>query len=203
MPATGLRERRTARTRDAIVTAALELFEQRGIQGTTVDEISARADIAPRTFFRYFPTKEAVLFARAADDRERIAAALAARPETEHPFVSLTIVSSDIAAEMEKNQKDLRLLQKLSTEKVWAYQRTLLDDEMVELLSGFVAARLGVAADDDPRPRIWAGVVMTTYRIAFHLWLDGGRKGHLGPVLDGALDAMVEASAALSAASGR
>jgi AcrR family transcriptional regulator len=203
MPATGLRERRTARTREAIVTAALELFEERGIQGTTVDEISARADIAPRTFFRYFPTKEAVLFARAADDRERIAAALAARPESEHPFVSLTIVSSGIAAEMEKGQKDIRLLQKLSTEKVWAYQRTLLDDEMVELLSGFVAARLGVAADDDPRPRIWAGVVMTTYRIAFHLWLDGGRKGHLGPVLDGALDAMVEASTALSAASGR
>jgi hypothetical protein len=41
---------------------------------------------------------------------------------------------------------------------------------------------------------------MTTYRIAFHRWLDGGRQGNLGPVLDDALDAMVEASAALARA---
>src|SRR3954470_5424205 len=118
MAANGLRERHAARTRDAIVSAALELFEERGIQATTVDEISARADVAPRTFFRYFPTKEAVLFARAADDRQRIAIALAARPETEHPFVSLTTVASAFAAEMERDQKDIRLLQKISTEKV-------------------------------------------------------------------------------------
>ena len=203
MAATGLRERHTARTRDAIVSAAFELFEERGIQGTTVDEISARADIAPRTFFRYFPTKEAVLFARAADDRQRIAAALGARPTTEHPFVSLITVSSAFAAEMETDQKDIRLLQKISTEKVWAYQRTQLDEEMVQTLAGFVAERLGVPIDTDPRPRVWASVVMTTYRIAFHLWLDGGRKGKLGPELDAALDAMVEASTALSASTAR
>jgi AcrR family transcriptional regulator len=197
MGTAGLRERRAARTRDAIVAAAFELFEERGIQGTTVDEIAALADIAPRTFFRYFPTKEAVLFARAADDRERIAAALADRPLTEHPFVSLTTVASTFAAEMETQQKDIRLLQKLSTEKVWAYQRTLLDEEMVETFAGFVAERLAVPVDGDPRPRVWAAVVMATYRIAFHLWLDNGRKGKLGPVLDGALDAMVEATAAL------
>ena len=40
-------------------------------------------------------------------------------------------------------------------------------------------------------------MLMTTYRIAFHLWLDGGRKGPLGPALDAALDATVEAARAL------
>jgi len=200
MAGAGLRERHTARTRDAIVGAALELFEQQGFEATTVDEIAARADVAPRTFFRYFPTKEAALFARAADDRERIAAALDARPASEHPFVSLTIVSSAFAAEMEKQQKDIRLLQKLSSEKVWAYQRTLLDQEMIETLAGFVAERLGVAADKDPRPQVWAATLKTTYRIAFHMWLDGGRKGKIGPALDAALAATVEASAALSEA---
>jgi len=198
MAGAGLRERHTARTRDSIVGAALELFEQQGFEATTVDEIAAHADIAPRTFFRYFPTKEAVLFARAADDRERIAAALDARPTTEHPFVSLTIVASAFAADMEKQQKDIRLLQKLSSEKVWDYQRTLLDQEMIETLAGFVAERLGVAVDQDPRPRVWAAVLMTTYRIAFHMWLDGGRKGKIGPALDAALAATIEASAALS-----
>ena len=197
MASTGLRELHAARTRDAIVSAALELFEQRGFQATTVDEIAARADIAPRTFFRYFPTKEAVLFARAAEDRERLAAALGARPADEHPFVSLTTVSGAFAADIHKRQSDFRLLQKLSTEKVWAYQRTLLDAEMVELLAGFVADRLGVHTDEDPRPRVWAGIVMTTYRTAFHLWLDGGRRGRLEPVVDDALAAVAEASAAL------
>jgi TetR/AcrR family transcriptional regulator, regulator of mycofactocin system len=199
----GLRERHVARTRDAIVGAALELFERQGFEATTVDEIAARADIAPRTFFRYFPTKEAVLFARAADDRDRIAAALAARPPTEHPFVSLTTVASAFAADMEKQQKDIRLLQKLSSEKVWAYQRTLLDQEMVDMLAAFVAERLDVPVDRDPRPQVWAALLMTTYRIAFHLWLDGGRKGRLGPALDAALAATVDAGAALNSPRGR
>jgi TetR/AcrR family transcriptional regulator, regulator of mycofactocin system len=196
----GLRERRAARTRDAIVSAALALFEERGFQGTTVDEIAARADVAPRTFFRYFPTKEAVLFARAADDRAKIAAGLEARPRTEHPFLSLTTVVGTFTEDSEEQDSDIRLLQKISTERpeVWAYQRTLLETEMVQMLAGFVAGRLGVDIDRDPRPRVWAAVVMTTYRIAFHMWLDGGRRGRLGPVLDGALAATIEASAVLS-----
>lgn len=192
---TGLRERRAARTRDAIVRAALDLFEERGFHGTTVDEIAARAEIAPRTFFRYFPTKEAVLFAKAADDRARIGAALGARPAGEHPFVSLTTVLGAFTVESEKEDKDIRLLQKISAERpeVWAYQRTVLEGELVQMLADFVAARLGVATDEDPRPRVWAAMVMSTYRVAFHMWLDGGRTRRLGPVLDGALAAIVEA----------
>jgi AcrR family transcriptional regulator len=199
-----LRERRAARTRDAIVVAALELFEERGFQGTTVDEIAARAEVAPRTFFRYFPTKEAVLFARAADDRAKIAAALGARPPSEHPFVSLMTVVGTYTEETEQQENDIRLLQKLGAERpeVWAYQRTLLETELVQMLAGFVAGRLGVDIDIDPRPRVWAAMVMSTYRIAFRMWLDGGRKGRLGPVLDGALAATVEASAVLNAEHG-
>src|SRR3954463_12489964 len=181
MAANGLRERHAARTRDAIVSAALELFEERGIQATTVDEISARAEIAPRTFFRYFPTKEAVLFAKAADDRARIGAALDARPAAEHPFVSLTTVLGAFTVESEKQDKDIRLLQKISAERpeVWAYQRTVLEAELVQLLAEFVAGRIGVAVEQDPRPRVWAAVVMSTYRVAFHMWLDGGRTQRL------------------------
>ncbi|WP_160161425.1 TetR family transcriptional regulator [Embleya hyalina] len=61
-PRPGLREREKARTRDAIRTAALDLFEEQGFEATTIDRICARANIAHRTFFRYYECKEALLF---------------------------------------------------------------------------------------------------------------------------------------------
>src|SRR5260370_11697315 len=65
MTATGLRERKKLKTKEAIQREALRLFKERGYSETTIEQIAAAAEISPSTFFNYFPTKEdVVLFDR-------------------------------------------------------------------------------------------------------------------------------------------
>jgi len=85
----GLRERKKARTREALQEAAMDLFTRQGFDGTTVEEIAEACEVSPRTFFRYFPTKEDVLFADADARRERLLAVLADQPADRPTFAAL------------------------------------------------------------------------------------------------------------------
>ncbi|MDQ0772851.1 AcrR family transcriptional regulator [Streptomyces aurantiacus] len=60
----GLRERKKARTKAAIQREAVRLFREQGYTGTTVEQIAEAAEVAPSTVFRYFPTKQDLVFSR-------------------------------------------------------------------------------------------------------------------------------------------
>lgn len=80
-----LRDRKRARTRQALVNAATELFERKGYDQTTIADIAAAADIGTRTFFSYFTSKEELLFPDT-DARVRAAVeAIAARDPNDGP----------------------------------------------------------------------------------------------------------------------
>ena len=69
---------RALRTRARILSAALDLFEREGYESTTVAQVAAAAGVTEMTFFRHFPTKDAVLVSDPYDPM--IADAVAAQP---------------------------------------------------------------------------------------------------------------------------
>jgi AcrR family transcriptional regulator len=77
----GLRERKKQRTRSTLIDAAIELCHRQGFEATTVDQIAAAADVSPRTFSRYFATKDAVMLAFIDEVVEMIAVELAGQPD--------------------------------------------------------------------------------------------------------------------------
>ena len=99
----GLRERKKQRTRATIVDVAARLCVEQGYEKTTVDQIAAEAEVSPRTFSRYFPNKEAVIWAMVEDAAELIAEALGRQPFdiTEHEAMVRAHVEVFRAAEQD------------------------------------------------------------------------------------------------------
>jgi AcrR family transcriptional regulator len=94
MTTAGLRERKKRQTRDAIATAAMRLFGERGFDAVTVEEIAQAADVSRKTVFNHFPTKEDLVFLRGEERRAALVEAIRARPpgtSIVEPFRSLTL----------------------------------------------------------------------------------------------------------------
>src|SRR5580692_7962155 len=84
------RERKKRQTRDALVHAALTLFDAKGYEHTAVREITDAVDVSERTFFRYFAGKEDLALSFIRDSTDAFIRELAARPAEEPPFSALT-----------------------------------------------------------------------------------------------------------------
>jgi AcrR family transcriptional regulator len=162
MPDTGLRERKKQRTREAIVDNALRLFDERGFDQTTIADIAEAADIAPRTFFGYFPSKEDVVFADFPVYFDALAARLRDRTEAETAIDAMRAWIAGLLEEMDLTDDRERCRKRLigESEALAAHNRALMG-RVEELLVENIAKDLG-DRPDDLRPHMIASAVTGT-----------------------------------------
>jgi AcrR family transcriptional regulator len=113
---TGLRERKKQQTRQAIHEAAMRLFAERGFDATTIADIADAADVSPRTFFSYFPSKEEAVFAKFDRAMEEFDRVLRERPEGTTALDALRSWVDTAAREYMPSPDRMRLEAKLRRE---------------------------------------------------------------------------------------
>ncbi len=172
----GLRERKKLRTRAALVDAALDLFERQGFEATTVDQIAAAVDVSPRTFFRYFATKEDVILAYKQEQAEQIMTALRARPANEPIMTALRACADTVVAAYDDDRDDLDRLRRgalLVRRTPALLARALEREAMLErMITAEIARRLRADPETDLRPRLAVAVAIATMRAVGDCWTD-------------------------------
>src|SRR5262249_6425171 len=112
------------RTRQSIVKAGLELFSRQGFDETRVEEIADACGVSKRTFFRYFPAKEDILFADAPELSAALIALLRAQPRQISSAAALHFALRAVAPDYASARQHLLLRTKVlrSSGSLRAYQ---------------------------------------------------------------------------------
>lgn len=188
--ALGLRERKKARTREALQETALALFGRQGFDHTTIEEIADACEVSPRTFFRYFPTKEDVLFADASTRRDLLLSGIAERPEHESPFAALRAGMRALAHNYQLDHDALALraqimnaspqlqLYKAEHQQGW-------ESEVVDLLERRQHTRSARARAD---LQLVTAMATAALRVSLDVWISDERGPGLVVLLDRAFD---------------
>jgi AcrR family transcriptional regulator len=101
---TGLRERRKQGTRQALEEAALHRFAREGFDATTVEAIAADVGVSARTFFRYFGSKEDVLYVERTSRQAALHAGVLAAPPSVAPLAALHVGLLAAAPSFDRDQ---------------------------------------------------------------------------------------------------
>jgi len=193
-----LRERKRTRTRLMIQSEAFRLFAQKGYAQTTVEEIADAAAISPRTFFRYFPSKEDVVLW---DEWDPLTPALLeARPVEESMIETFRAVIRETLGDLYRRDPERLLLRIRLAATVPEVRARFLDAQThgIEDLAEVFAAKRG-APIDDLTLRVAASVLLSTISVATDTWQSGGGKADLLALVDDATDALVSVAHDLSA----
>ncbi|HKJ25871.1 MAG TPA: TetR family transcriptional regulator [Myxococcota bacterium] len=154
-PALDRRRVRSEQTRETLRRCALARFAQQGFAGASVAEIAGDAGVTERTFYRYFPTKEAVLFQDFASRLEWFRAALELRPGDEPLLDSVRVAVESFPDDREVVRQVARLRASLLTGDVIAEQLRRVQGGFAAEIERHALRRLG----DGPEARLQAAVL--------------------------------------------
>jgi AcrR family transcriptional regulator len=181
--APSLREKHKNQTGQAIRHAALKLFASNGYDATTTEMIAERAGVSARTFFRYFPTKESLLFFGEQDWFESMADEYPRQPESLSDLEALISVIELQTPRLSRRRHWLLLFDRAIASSPTL--RGLEEDhhlQNTEVLAQAIAARRGKSRADEGA-HLLAAVVVLTYRRAVDIWLAGSPKGDLSKII--------------------
>lgn len=177
LPDVGRRERKKLATRAAVRDAALRLAVRHGVENITVEQIATEADIALRTFFNHYSSKEEAVVAAAAAGAEALVAEFRARPAAESVLQALReavlVVMDRHDAAGRDHLRALRLMRE--SPSLMPRQMAVLTAQE-QALARAVADRVGVPwADGGPRPiypQLCAAAALAALRVVLERWLD-------------------------------
>jgi AcrR family transcriptional regulator len=195
-----LRERKKLATRRSIRRIAIDLIAERGFSHVTVEDIAAAAEVSPRTFFNYFPSKEAVLFGtdpgRAAETRDRLINDLPGRSALDVLRVVLLDQVRKIADEFSELGGDpARWVIRMKAAQADPQLRAARAAHMSEVESGLASAlaeRLGADPELDPYPMLMASVATGVLRATMAFWAAAGGAVSLEQLTDAAFQTLAD-----------
>jgi AcrR family transcriptional regulator len=176
----GLRERKKARTRQALSGSAVRLFAERGFEATTVEAICAEADVAISTFYAYFESKEAAAFPDEDARAALLAAMLRDRPAGEPLHVTARRASQAVV------ERDRHAREQLGDQVVLLAREPALAAHAVRRQADYAEHLVAVIADEtgtdpalDLRPRLIVSAMLGALNAAWAAWAaDGSRDLH-------------------------
>jgi AcrR family transcriptional regulator len=199
-PRVSLRERKKLATRRSLRRIALDLVAERGLAQVTVEDIANAADVSPRTFFNYFPSKEAALFGT---DPE-LSAVLRDRVAHDSPGAPvLDVLRSAVASNAQRAADELLALggdpaawlrvitAARADPQVRAAQAAQMS--MVErAITEGIAERLGTDPERDPYPGLLAAMATGVSRSSLTFWANSGGTVRPDHLVDLAFEALAD-----------
>jgi len=172
-----LKSRKQELVRNAILDAAIALFEKKGFDQTDVAEIAEAAGISRRSFFRYFATKDDLLARSVIEYGAVLVAAIRSAPRES---TDLEVIHQTLLAGVQYNeqpQSRARQLIAISTSHPTARQAYLSRKHLVEdAIAEAFASRAGTARRNDLKVRLLAGITLALMNATIGAWFLGEEK---------------------------
>jgi AcrR family transcriptional regulator len=188
MSAPNLHELRRRSTHEALRQAALKSFAHKGFANVTVTELAREAGVTERTFFRHFPTKEAVLFQDYETQLEWLTDALARRPSSESLFDAVLASVAAFPHDLEVvRQAATARTELISADRIASHLR-VVQASFARVLTEFVRNRHPEMANIDLAAEVAGSALAAALVVAVENWGRNGCADDLGELVAASLD---------------